>query len=57
MLMAIAHHRFGSPIWGKDEVRKLRLELAEIDILAMRLQRQLTEPADSGWPQCRQLPL
>jgi hypothetical protein len=33
MLTAITHHRFDSPIWGQDEVRRLHLELAEIDSL------------------------
>ena len=33
MLTAITHHRFESPIWGQDEVRKLHLELTEIDLL------------------------
>jgi hypothetical protein len=33
MLTAITHHKFDSPIWGQDEVRKLHLELTEIDLL------------------------
>ena len=33
MLTAITHHRFDSPIWGQDEVRRLHLELTEIDML------------------------
>ena len=33
MLTAITHHRFDSPVWGQDEVRKLHLELTEIDTL------------------------
>ena len=36
MVMAITHHRFSSPIWGEDEVRKLHAELGEIDLLAGR---------------------
>ena len=32
MLTAITHHRFDSPIWGLDEVRRLHLELTEIDM-------------------------
>jgi hypothetical protein len=32
MLTAITHHRFDSPAWGQDEVRKLHLELTEIDL-------------------------
>jgi hypothetical protein len=34
MVTAITHHRFSSPIWGEDEVRKLHAELAEIELLA-----------------------
>jgi hypothetical protein len=37
MITAITHHRFSSPIWGEDEVRKLHAELAEIELSAMRL--------------------
>jgi len=33
MLTAITHHQFDSLIWGEDEVRKLHLELTEIDLL------------------------
>jgi hypothetical protein len=33
ILTAITHHRFDSPIWGREEVRKLYLELTEIDML------------------------
>ena len=33
MLTAITHHRFDSPMWGQDEVRRLHLELTEIDML------------------------
>ena len=33
MLTAITHHQFDSPTWGQDEVRKLHLELTEIDLL------------------------
>jgi hypothetical protein len=33
MLTAITHHRFDSPAWGQDEVRRLHLELTEIDVL------------------------
>jgi len=36
MVTAITHHRFSSPIWGEDEVRKLHAELAEIEVLASR---------------------
>jgi hypothetical protein len=31
MATAITHHRFGSPMWGDVEVRRLLAELAEID--------------------------
>jgi len=33
MLTAITHHQFDSPTWDQDEVRKLHLELTEIDLL------------------------
>jgi hypothetical protein len=33
MLTAITHHQFDSATWGQDEVRKLHLELTEIDVL------------------------
>jgi hypothetical protein len=33
MLTAITHHQFDSRIWGQNEVRKLHLELTEIDLL------------------------
>jgi hypothetical protein len=36
MVTAITHHRFSSPIWGEDEVRKLHAELAEIELMAGR---------------------
>src|SRR5579859_5411503 len=36
MLTAITHHRFTSPAWGENEVRKLHDELAEVDALATR---------------------
>ena len=32
MTTAITHHRFNSPAWGEDEVRKLHAELTEIDV-------------------------
>jgi hypothetical protein len=37
MITAITHHRVSSPNWGADEVRKLHVELAEIEFSAMRL--------------------
>ena len=36
MATAITHHRFSSPIWGADEVRKLCAELKEIEFTARR---------------------
>lgn len=36
MMTAITHHQVSSPIWGADEVRKLHVELAEIEHSAMR---------------------
>ena len=43
MVTAITHHRFSSPIWGEDEVRKLQAELAEIELAAA----QITTPKPS----------
>ena len=37
MVTAITHHRFSSPAWGEQEVRKLHAELAEIEVLARRV--------------------
>jgi hypothetical protein len=37
MVTAITHHRFSSPLWGEDEVRKLQTELAEIASAAAHL--------------------
>ena len=56
MLTAITHHQFDSPIWGLDEVRKLHLELTEIDLLtteaavehAVRRRLSKTLVGDSG---------
>ena len=36
MVTAISHHRFRSPIWGEEEIRKLNAELVEIDRAAER---------------------
>lgn len=36
MMTAMTHHQVSSPIWGADEVRKLHVELAEIERSAMR---------------------
>ena len=37
MMTAITHHRFRSPAWGEDEVRKLHAELTEIDVSAAQV--------------------
>jgi hypothetical protein len=37
MVTAITHHRFSSPLWGPEEVRKLQAELAEIQLTATRV--------------------
>jgi hypothetical protein len=37
MITAITHHRFSSPAWGEDEVRKLHAELTEIDVSAAQV--------------------
>jgi hypothetical protein len=37
MVTAITHHRFSSPLWGEDEVRKLQAELAEIASVAAQI--------------------
>jgi hypothetical protein len=44
MVTAITHHRFSSPLWGEDEVRKLQAELAEIAFAAA----QITTPKPSA---------
>lgn len=46
MVTAITHHRFSSPLWGEDEVRKLHAELAEIASAAA----QITPPTSSPQP-------
>jgi hypothetical protein len=46
MMTAITHHRFSSPNWGADEVRKLYVELSEIELSAMRLVAALRVGAD-----------
>jgi hypothetical protein len=40
MLTAITHHRFTSPVWSVQEVRKLHAELAELDMLAIQAVRE-----------------
>jgi hypothetical protein len=37
MMTAITHHRFSSPLWGEEEVRKLDAELAELQMAAERV--------------------
>jgi hypothetical protein len=37
MVTAITHHRFSSPLWGEEEVRKLQAELAEIQLTAAQV--------------------
>jgi hypothetical protein len=37
MVTAITHHRFRSPTWDDDEVRKLHAELVAIELSAMGL--------------------
>lgn len=37
MVTAITHHRFSSPLWGGDEVRKLHAELAELELAVAQL--------------------
>ena len=46
MLTAITHHRFSSQLWGEDEVRKLHLELTEIDMLTT----QAAVDYHGAWP-------
>jgi hypothetical protein len=45
MVTAITHHRFSSPLWGPEEVRKLQAELAEIQLTAERV-TMAHRPAD-----------
>jgi hypothetical protein len=45
MVTAITHHRFSSPIWGEQEVRKLYDELAEIDASVA----QVEAPRPARW--------
>ena len=37
MMTAITHHRFTSPAWGEDEIRRLHAELTEIDVAAAQV--------------------
>jgi hypothetical protein len=48
MVTAITHHRFGSPMWGEDEVRKLQEELAEIEAALRGLSAALSGLETSG---------
>jgi hypothetical protein len=36
MTTAITHHRFGSRLWGEDEVAKLHAELREIEVAVLQ---------------------
>jgi hypothetical protein len=45
MVTAITHHRFSSPLWGPEEVRKLQAELAEIQLTAAQV-AMAHRPAD-----------
>jgi hypothetical protein len=47
MVTAITHHRFSSPLWGEDEVRKLHAELAEIASAAARITTPTSSPQPS----------
>jgi hypothetical protein len=49
MITAITHHRFSSPAWGENEVRKLHAELTEIDVSAAQVvvARRLARAAGS----------
>jgi hypothetical protein len=53
MVTAITHHRFSSPAWGEQEVRKLHGELAEIE--ASVAQAETPRPARWRiiWPRIR----
>ena len=48
MMTAITHHRFSSPAWGEQEVRKLHAELTEIDVSAAQAIESRPEFADRG---------
>jgi hypothetical protein len=50
MVTAITHHRFCSPLWGKEEVRKLDAELAELQIAAEQVTsaQRAAEPPSPG---------
>jgi hypothetical protein len=47
MVTAITHHRFSSPLWGEDEVRKLQSELAEIELAVAQMASAEPEPEPS----------
>ena len=54
MVTAITHHRFSSPLWGAEEVRKLQDELAEIQataaevLVAQRPPEPVARPFSAG---------
>ncbi|WP_460663688.1 hypothetical protein [Kribbella swartbergensis] len=48
MITAITHHRFSSPTWGEDEVRKLHAELTDIELSSLGLVAALRGRAAAG---------
>ncbi|MDQ4129661.1 MAG: hypothetical protein M3133_01490 [Actinomycetota bacterium] len=48
MLTAITHHHFSSPLWAKDEVRRLQAELAEIDQAVERVEAEYLRAQPGG---------
>jgi hypothetical protein len=54
MVTSITHHRFSSPLWGGDEVRKLHAELAEIELAAAQLARLMRERNRPSVAPCRE---
>jgi hypothetical protein len=44
MVTAITHHRFSSPDWGENEIRRLRAELTGIDISAAQVLGSICSP-------------
>jgi hypothetical protein len=53
MVTAITHHRFSSPIWAEDEVRKLHVELAEIAASVAQLEAPRPARWRITWPRIR----
>ena len=50
MVTAITHHRFSSPLWSADEVRKLHAELAEIDAMVRPFELCVQEAVSTSSP-------